>query len=40
MHKEKIEGKLEDAEKIGIELAEKLLSRGADRILKEVYGRI
>lgn len=38
MHKEKIEGKLEDAEKIGIELAEKLLSRGADKVLQEVYG--
>ena len=38
MHKEKIEGKVEDAEKIGIELAEKLLSRGADRVLQEVYG--
>jgi len=38
MHKEKIEGKVEDAEKIGIELAEKLLSRGADKVLQEVYG--
>lgn len=38
MHKEKIEGRLEDAEKIGIELAGKLLSRGADKVLQEVYG--
>ena len=32
-----VNGTLDDAEKMGIELAEELLSRGADRILKEVY---
>jgi len=32
-----VNGTLEDAEKMGVELAEDLLSRGADRILKEVY---
>jgi len=32
-----VNGTLADAEKMGIELAEDLLSRGADRILKEVY---
>lgn len=37
--KEHLEGKIEDAETIGITLGEKLLSKGADRILAEVYGR-
>lgn len=33
-------GAAADAEKIGIELAEELLSKGADKILAEVYGEI
>jgi hydroxymethylbilane synthase len=33
-----IEGEPEKAEKLGVSLAEKLLSRGADVILREVYG--
>jgi len=33
-----IEGEPEKAEKLGVTLAEKLLSRGADAILREVYG--
>ncbi len=33
-----IEGEPEKAEKLGVTLAEKLLSRGADVILREVYG--
>ena len=37
--REHLEGPLEDAETIGITLAEKLLSKGADKILAEVYGR-
>lgn len=37
--KEHLEGNIEDAEKIGIALGEKLLSKGADKILAEVYGR-
>jgi hydroxymethylbilane synthase len=37
--KEHLEGKIEDAETIGITLGEKLLSKGADKILAEVYGR-
>ena len=37
--KEHLEGKVEDAETIGITLGEKLLSKGADKILAEVYGR-
>ncbi len=32
-----VNGSVDEAEKIGIELADDLLSRGADRILKEVY---
>ncbi len=32
-----VNGSIDEAEKIGIELADDLLSRGADRILKEVY---
>lgn len=32
-----VNGTLEEAEKLGVELADDLLSRGADRILKEVY---
>ncbi len=32
-----VSGTLEEAEKLGLELADDLLSRGADRILKEVY---
>jgi len=32
-----VNGTIDEAEKMGIELAEDLLSRGADRILKEVY---
>jgi len=35
--KEHLEGKIEDAETIGITLGEKLLSMGADKILAEVY---
>lgn len=34
-----IEGRLEDAEALGIALAEDVLSRGAKEILDEVYGR-
>lgn len=37
--KEHLEGTIEDAEAIGITLGEKLLSKGADKILAEVYGR-
>jgi hydroxymethylbilane synthase len=36
--KDTIEGDPETAEKLGVTLAEKLLSRGADVILREVYG--
>ena len=36
--KEHLEGNIEDAETIGISLGEKLLSKGADKILAEVYG--
>jgi len=37
--REHLEGKIEDAETIGVTLGEKLLSKGADKILAEVYGR-
>jgi len=37
--KEHLEGNIEDAETIGIALGEKLLLKGADKILAEVYGR-
>jgi len=37
--REHIEGKSGDAETLGIALGEKLLSKGADKILAEVYGR-
>jgi hydroxymethylbilane synthase len=36
--KDSLEGPLEKLEEIGVELAEKLLSMGADEILNEVYG--
>ncbi len=36
--KDTIEGAPEKAEKLGVTLAEKLLSQGADAILREVYG--
>jgi hydroxymethylbilane synthase len=36
--KDALEGAPEKAEKLGVTLAEKLLSRGADVILREVYG--
>ncbi len=36
--KETIEGAPDTAEKLGVTLAETLLSRGADVILREVYG--
>ena len=35
--KDTITGSVNDAEKIGIELAQRLLDRGADKILEEVY---
>jgi len=37
--KERIEGRPADGELLGLALAEKLLSRGAKKILDEVYGR-
>ena len=37
--RERIEGAPADADSIGLELAERLLSRGAKQILDEVYGR-
>jgi hydroxymethylbilane synthase len=37
--KGRIEGTPNDAESLGIKLAEDLLSRGAKEILDEVYGR-
>jgi hydroxymethylbilane synthase len=33
-----VEGTIEDPESIGIQLAERLLSRGGDRILHAIYG--
>jgi len=33
-----IEGSIEDPESIGIQLAERLLARGGDRILRAIYG--
>ncbi len=36
--KSRIEGKAGDAESLGVSLAEELLSKGADKILAEVYG--
>ena len=38
MYRETIIGRPKDAEKIGIQLADKLLAVGAGKILKEVYG--
>jgi hydroxymethylbilane synthase len=32
------EGTIEDPESIGIQLAERLLARGGDRILQAIYG--
>jgi hydroxymethylbilane synthase len=36
--KDMIEGTTDKADKLGVTLAEKLLSQGADVILREVYG--
>lgn len=36
--KDSIDGPPDDAERLGVALAEKLLGRGADEILREVYG--
>jgi hydroxymethylbilane synthase len=33
-----VEGSVEDPESIGIQLAERLLARGGDRILQAIYG--
>jgi hydroxymethylbilane synthase len=33
-----VEGTIEDPESIGIQLAERLLARGGDRILQAIYG--
>ena len=33
-----VEGTIEDPESIGIQLAERLLARGGDRILQVIYG--
>lgn len=38
MLRSEVSGKAEDAEALGIQLAEDLLSQGADKILAEVYG--
>ena len=35
----RVEGPIEKAEALGIELAELLLKKGAGKILEEVYGR-
>jgi len=37
--KESIEGPQSEAERLGVTLAESLLKRGADVILREVYGK-
>jgi hypothetical protein len=34
-----VEGPIEEAESLGIELANVLLNKGADEILKEIYQR-
>ncbi len=39
MLRAEITGKAEDAEKLGVAVAEDLLSQGADKILAEVYGK-
>ena len=36
--REIVEGTIEDPESIGIQLAERLLARGGDRILRAIYG--
>jgi hydroxymethylbilane synthase len=36
--KDSLEGPQSDAERLGVELAERLLKQGADVILREVYG--
>jgi len=35
--RDEISGHVDDAEKLGIELAKKLLTQGADKILADVY---
>lgn len=37
--KDSIQGKPEDAEKLGLKLAEELISKGAGKILAEVYSK-
>ncbi|TKB72656.1 MAG: hydroxymethylbilane synthase [Nitrospira sp.] len=38
LFRETADGTIEDPESIGIQLAERLLARGGDRILREIYG--
>src|SRR2546426_1049349 len=37
--RDSVQGPLRDAHRLGVELAERLLARGGDEILKEIYGR-
>jgi len=37
--RDSVQGPMRDAHRLGVELAEQLLARGGDEILKEIYGR-
>jgi len=37
--REEIRGKIAEAHVLGVQLAERLLARGGDKILREIYGR-
>jgi len=37
--RDSVQGPMRDAHRLGVELAERLLARGGDEILKEIYGR-
>ena len=37
--RDSLQGPMRDAHRLGVELAERLLARGGDEILKEIYGR-
>ena len=38
--RDRVQGKNEEAHKLGVQLAERLLARGGDKILREIYGTV
>jgi len=38
--RDRVQGKSQEAHKLGVQLAERLLARGGDKILREIYGTV